>query len=263
MRKWLVRRIATWPHWAKRIVYTIWLFSTHAGSVANFRERIVVSTWDELAHCGEFNHVMHAHRYSWASHNIPENNNILDLGAGCGYGSWYLANYLPSTVVGMDPDEEAINWAKSHFKAQNLSYVTELSDILFDTIVCFEVLEHDPKEVTDTIFNYLKKGGTLILSVPNSDPESVRFRLVKENMAITNPTHKKDFNKGTLLALFEPFFEEVISFSQKPAGVSNYDEYIKKRRSILAVSDFTMDTEDFINSEVIGVLCKGYRGKNE
>ena len=263
MRKWLVRRLATWPHWAKRIVYTIWLVLTHAGSVANFRERIVVSTWDELAHCGEFNHVMHAHRYSWASHNIPENNTILDLGCGCGYGSWYLANYLPSIVVGMDPDDKAIDWAKAHFKSSNLTYVTEISDITFDTIVCFEVLEHDPDKVTETILMHLKKNGSLILSVPNSDPQSVRLRLVKENMAITNPTHKEEFNITSLIVLFEPYFEDVTPFSQKPTGVSDYEEYIKKRRSVLTIADFTMDNEDFINSEVIGVICTGYKGESK
>lgn len=261
MRKFLVRRIATWPHWAKRVVYTIWLFLTQAGKVANFRERIVVGTWDELAHCGEFNHVMHAHRYSYASHNIPSHSTILDLGCGAGYGAWYLANYLPSTVVGMDIDPNAIGWAKSHFKSKNLSYVTELNDELFDSIICFEVLEHDPEGIINTILKHLKPNGTLILSVPNSHPDSVRLRLVKENMAITNPTHKKDFEIDTLVALFQPHFENVMAFSQKPVGINSYDEYVKKRRSILAISDFTMDTEDFINSEVIGVLCSNFRGQ--
>ena len=121
---------------------------------------------------------------------------------------------------------------------------------MIDAIVCFEVLEHDPNAIVETIFDHLNPNGTLILSVPNSHPDSVRLRLVKENMAITNPTHKMDFEIESLMEMFKPHFETVSPFSQKPVGVTNYEEYVKKRRSILSISDFTMDSEDFLNSEV-------------
>ncbi len=86
MKKRLISWMATWPFWLKNIVYTVWLKTTRAGRVANERERLVVSSWDELVGCGEFYHVMHAHRYWWASKFIS-GSGILDLGSGSGYGA--------------------------------------------------------------------------------------------------------------------------------------------------------------------------------
>lgn len=262
MKRELIRWMSTWPFWLKNIVYTVWLKTTRAGRVANERERLVVSSWDELVGCGEFYHVMHAHRYWWASKRL-KGTDILDLGCGAGYGAWYLAHSNLVGVIGYDPDENAISWAKDHFTNEGkLDFITTLHPHdTVSTIVCFEVIEHDPNKVFNDIINHLEIGGTLIISTPNAEPSSIRQWLLDKKKVILNHTHKYEYTAPKLRDLFLPYFDSIELFGQCPKNVRNfydYEEYRRKRGVLL--DDFIMDPNDFVNCEVIVALCRGFLG---
>jgi len=263
MKKELIRWMSTWPDWAKAIVYNVWLKTTRAGRVANERERLVVSSWDELVGCGEFYHVMHAHRYWWTVLQIKNcAQKILDLGCGSGYGTWYLAtNY--HFVQGYDPDAEAISWAQDHFKdapTDTLVYTTSLDQsIKYEIITCFEVLEHDPEKVLDTIFNHLQEGGTLYISTPNAHPSSVRTWLLDRGKVTMNHTHIKEYTPDEFLAVLEPHFEKVTIFGQVPLPTRNFHDYEEWRRTRdVKIEDFVMHPTDFTNCEVLYAVCQHY-----
>lgn len=71
---------------------------------------------------------------------------VLDFASGCGYGSFLLSvNPDVEKVVGIDKDEDAINWArtefctdKTEFRCQDIEEVSEK----FDTLVSLEAIEH-------------------------------------------------------------------------------------------------------------------------
>src|SRR5215216_6490191 len=89
----------------------------------------------------------HLHRYAFATQFI-RNKNVLDLACGEGYGS-NLLSQTAKQVVAIDIDEQAVSHAKNKYIKPNLEFRTgSITDVpvsgeaLFDTIVCFEALEH-------------------------------------------------------------------------------------------------------------------------
>lgn len=101
---------------------------------------------------------------------------VLDVGCGVGTLSLFISQYARS-VWGIDVSERALNIAE---KARVASGVTNVSFkkselqkavILFQLIVCCEVLEHVPaeKEFLTLLNKNLQENGVLILSSPLSE----------------------------------------------------------------------------------------------
>jgi SAM-dependent methyltransferase len=86
----------------------------------------------------------HVARYAWA---IPRTfgSTVIDLGCGCGYGAFMLS-WGAREVAGFDVNGEAIDFARAHFRADNLTFdmrdICELLNLVCDIYVAFEVLEH-------------------------------------------------------------------------------------------------------------------------
>lgn len=104
------------------------------------------------------------------------NRKILDVGCGNGYIARELIK-LGYDVYGIDASTEGIAIAKSsydeRFFIQDLSkdgLPEEIKDIIFDTIISTEVIEHlyNPKKYIDFCKNILiqNNGGELIISTP-------------------------------------------------------------------------------------------------
>jgi len=117
----------------------------------------------------------HIKRYKKAIQIIGKGHKILDAGCGYGYGSKILSD--GNVVVGIDISEEAINYARTHYNGDTISYfqgdlgtydLTQHEQ--FDAITYFEVLEHvsDPQSTLRNLRSALKKSGKLIISVPNA-----------------------------------------------------------------------------------------------
>jgi len=120
-------------------------------------------------------HDINPARLNWIKQYITPNNlQILDIGCGGGILSEGLAR-LGAHVTGLDVEEHAINVARAHAKASNISirYVCEPVEYFnegpFDAITCLEMLEHveDPQVVINSAMALLKPGGFLFLSTIN------------------------------------------------------------------------------------------------
>ncbi len=99
---------------------------------------------------------------------------VLYVGASTGIIDNYLAGYFCS-VLGIDIDKEAIEYAQSTFQRENLSFregdalFTNLSAESIDVVICSQVYEHVPDAyaMMDEIFRVLRPGGICYFAAGN------------------------------------------------------------------------------------------------
>jgi len=171
--------------------------------------------WDEwlrFAECTDHGlKTLHLHRYIFASQYCSAKT-VLDAGCGGGYGAKYLADSAEK-VTAVDVSDEAVNYAKAHYSADNLEFgkadvrKLDLPDNAFDVVVSFEVIEHldDPEEYLSEIARVMKPQGTFIMSTPNAPQhiDSPDFHC-----------HKQEFTKDEVKTLLAKYFEKVGLFGQ-------------------------------------------------
>jgi ubiquinone/menaquinone biosynthesis C-methylase UbiE len=145
--------------------------------------------------------IEHLHRYSSVL-NIVQNQTVLDIACGEGYGSNLMASYAKQ-VIGVDISTETISEAKSRYNKINLTYKEgevdkiPLPDHYVDVIICFETIEHHlkHKEMLAEFIRVLKPDGMLIMSTPDK--------------SITD-TWKNHFNKYHVKELYTPEFKALV-----------------------------------------------------
>lgn len=176
---------------------------------------------------------------------LPPRQKILDAGCGMGLNS-FLAVRKNHRVVGIDMDTEKIGLANTmsiakgyqsaSFRKDDLTRLS-LKNNSFDTVMCFEVLEHiaqDRKAVSE-ISRVLKPGGVLLLSVPGQgvisriNQESKHH--VREGYSIKGLTQLLESNKLTI--------QKRIAIEHTPVGF--FVRYVNDeigRRSLPVVTVF-------------------------
>lgn len=114
-------------------------------------------------------------RYAYALKHIPPDAMVVDAASGRGYGTAMLAKNA-RRVIGLEIQDEYIQYAKQHYHPSNVSYVQlDLEHGFFngtpyiDAIVSLETIEHlkDSTAFRNSIAQSLKPGGMLVLSFPN------------------------------------------------------------------------------------------------
>lgn len=108
--------------------------------------------------------------------DIVAGKTVLDIASGSGYGTKIIAQSAKK-VIGIDYSEQAIKYAKTHYKGSNISYKVgdahslPLEDNSVDVVVSFETIEHlkDPEKFTREVIRVLKKNGLFVVSTPNDD----------------------------------------------------------------------------------------------
>jgi 2-polyprenyl-3-methyl-5-hydroxy-6-metoxy-1,4-benzoquinol methylase len=109
------------------------------------------------------------------------------LNIGCGYG-WFELNAVQKGVkkiIGIEPSEEDLSTAQKYIRFPNvfLSIASALdlpfADKTFDTVFCWEVIEHLPKGSEDRFFfeisRVVKDHGLFYLSTPQDTFLSILF----------------------------------------------------------------------------------------
>lgn len=136
----------------------------------------------------------HMARYEWAidSKKIT-GKKVLDLGCGEGYGTKMLRDAGFDTT-GMDISPEVVQDAQRKYNGEffqgDIRAIPQ-PDASFDSIICFEVIEHidlEPKAFSE-MFRILRPGGTLVISTPNIEVH---------HQAGRNPFHLHEFSKSEM-----------------------------------------------------------------
>jgi SAM-dependent methyltransferase len=141
--------------------------------------------------------------HRWAARRIAPNAMVVD--AGCGDGR--LLRVRPDAAyVGFDFVERLTQRAARYsgcrcFGVADIGALP-LRDAVADVLTCFEVLEHleAVEEVVVEFARVLRRGGTLIVSVPND--EGLKHRLKRD----PHPLHHGDMDAARLRGLLDPHF---------------------------------------------------------
>lgn len=184
--------------------------------VLNQGERTIIYDWDKSKKRKEslknWGHLGIIFRYEWVSQFV-KGLKVLDIGCAVGYGPYYFATNGAVEAVGADNSQDAINWAKEHYKAPNLKYIVAnalnlpIKNNSFDVVISFDLLEHisdaDQKKFISEIKRVLKPNGVAIIGTPNSQADETAI------LGATNHFHVRELNKDEFSQLLENYFEDI------------------------------------------------------
>src|SRR2546427_581269 len=99
---------------------------------------------------------------------------VLDAGCGSGYGADLLVREARE-VLGIDISDDAIDYARRHYRADNLRFERAscleipAPDGSFDLVMAFELIEHlaDWQAFLREVRRVLAPGGQFLVSTPN------------------------------------------------------------------------------------------------
>lgn len=160
-------------------------------------------------HKGDLIYAEHVTRYMCAE-PIVKDKVVLDIASGSGYGTQMLAKYAKK-VYGVDVSEEAIEYSKANFGAENVEYKVgdgesiPLEDNSVDVVVTFETIEHikDYNRFMDEVMRVLKPDGVAIVSTPND-----------REFAEGNHFHLHEFEYSELVKLLDKRFKNIEPYFQ-------------------------------------------------
>jgi 2-polyprenyl-3-methyl-5-hydroxy-6-metoxy-1,4-benzoquinol methylase len=143
---------------------------------------------------------------------------ILDI--GCGLGSFLdQARLTGYSVYGVEASSYAVDCCRQngHTNIQHGLFTGTLySPETFDCITAFDVFEHviDPSLFLKDVYRIIKKGGLVVIQVPNVNCISARVKGQNWSQYIL-PEHLNYFNSLTLKAILTANqFQVVASFSE-------------------------------------------------
>jgi 2-polyprenyl-3-methyl-5-hydroxy-6-metoxy-1,4-benzoquinol methylase len=123
---------------------------------------------------------------------------VLDMACGSGYGSKFLKEAGASSVVGVDLNGSAIEYAKVRYPCPGVEFIcadatTFQSPHTFDLIACFETIEHvpDPLAFARNLRSLLKEEGELFLSLPLGETRHI------------DPYHLHAFSQEDIFSLLD------------------------------------------------------------
>jgi 2-polyprenyl-3-methyl-5-hydroxy-6-metoxy-1,4-benzoquinol methylase len=102
---------------------------------------------------------------------------LLDLGAGPGYLSWKLDEFLAArgidgrdAITACDLYPEQFKYDRLTCRFGDFSDRLQFADDTFDIVICMEVIEHvaDQKQLVAEIARILKPGGRVLITTPNT-----------------------------------------------------------------------------------------------
>ena len=104
----------------------------------------------------------------------PQRAKVLDIGCSTGILTRHYAGFFGS-VVGVDIDDGAVEWAQKNRAAENIEYRVGDSMELpfsageFDVVTCTHIYEHvpDAQRMVDEIFRVLQPGGLCYFAAEN------------------------------------------------------------------------------------------------
>lgn len=161
----------------------------------------------------------------------PKGSDALFADVGCGEGGQLeLMRYLGWKVLGVEPLPEAVAICaqKGLPVLQGSLEDVDLLEKSIDVIMMNHVLEHtrDPRAVVEKCWRSLKKGGRLVLRVPNI--ESLGHRFFKRHLySLDVPRHFYHFSQKSLKLFFKDIpFEFLRLQTTSRAAKTIYDNSV-------------------------------------
>lgn len=183
-------------------------------------------------------YLRHIFAYNYAVSQISNNDQVLEVGSGEGYGTNILSTKAKS-IVGLDVDPEAVEHANKKYKSKKCEFIHYTGkkipspDNTFDKVVSFQVIEHvaNDKEYLNEIYRVLKNNGDFIVSTPN------RNHRLKPNQKPWNRFHLKEYSPEGLTELLSTKFNNVRVWGIFGVGEAQDIEInrIKKVRRIISL----------------------------
>lgn len=201
--------------------------------------------------------------HAYLCRRIPKGSTVLDVGCAQGFVGNILKNELNCTVYGIELDKIAFDIAKksNNYKAlynfdilkrDNQDYKRFVKDnIKFDYIIFADVLEHlyDPAEAITFCFDFLKKNGKILTSLPNIAHYDIIDGLLNDKfnyseVGLLDNTHIRFFTKYSFAEYIKSIGEEcnkkidLICFDSTIISPSFYDEYPALNKIMSKHNDF-------------------------
>ena len=159
--------------------------------------------------------------------SYTSNLTLLDIGSSTGIMTNEYADYFQS-VVGIDIDVKAVNFANQKFKKNNIRFVnlpieeTDFKEESFDVITCSHIYEHVPSDrlLMDNIYKLLKPGGICYFAAGN------RYKIIETlyNLPFLSYFPKKIANFYIrIFTKHKEYYENLKSLRQLKKLVSSFE----------------------------------------
>jgi ubiquinone/menaquinone biosynthesis C-methylase UbiE len=153
---------------------------------------------NNLSYINNYVFQRHLFAYQTITQQHLAGKQVLELGCGEGYGMELLS---PHTDLYLAVDKKrpvGISFNnRVKFKQSHLPSLTHIDDNTFDTVICFQVIEHikNDTHLLEEIKRVLKPGGTIFLTTPNKLASLTR-----------NPFHIREYLPLQMQALIASYF---------------------------------------------------------
>ena len=167
--------------------------------------------------------------YKHALSFLNEGHKLLEI--GCGQGNFIkIALSRGIDCRGLDTAKTLLNLSqeiKEVISDESIAAHASSHPGEYDRIVAFQVLEHvnEPNTFIKDCLKCLKKGGKLIIAVPNNDARILKYD--ENNCLNLPPHHMLWFRKSSLISVAKIFDLEIDSFKKEPISSLDYKRYYR------------------------------------
>lgn len=197
---------------------------------------------------------------------IINSDNVLEIGAGFGAFATLLKKKGVDNYSGLELNTHAVaecNEKKLNVKQSLIEEEAANKKKYYDIVCSFQVLEHvvDVKGFLESSIRTLKKGGKIIIGVPNNNP----YLFINDKFHTLNlpPHHAGLWDKNTFLSLENIFSIKLSKIMYEPLRLS-YQGFLLaqlKQSNFLLKFIFKICNKLF-PTLLKKVVCKVYKGRN-
>jgi SAM-dependent methyltransferase len=160
-------------------------------------------------------YIEHMSRYRFVR-TLAVGRRVLDVGSGCGYGTYDLAAAGAEMVLGVDISPEAVAYSRRNYRHPVLLFALMDACRLsleggFDLVTCFELIEHveDAEGILEGVHRVLNDSGIFVVSTPN------KATYVAGGEGGSNPFHVREYYIEEFRDLLGATFPAVEIFGQQ------------------------------------------------
>lgn len=162
---------------------------------------------------------------------INSGTNVLEIGSGDGAFLQKLTGAKPVSYTGLELNTEAIRNAEKKgitLIHETLNQHVRTNSNKYDVVSSFQVLEHvsDIKSMLDDSLKALKKGGLLIIAVPNNDASFLKTNAHPSRFLNMPPHHVNRFTEKSLTRIAELYGLELKRIIKEPLQESHIDVFL-------------------------------------